>query len=91
MESLPHHDCPCWRLTEPLAGNDTLPDNICLETTLGSVRAVIRDGVLPEGKRWPACAFGDDPLGPLTVQLDSAAYRHIPHITDQYITNVFEF
>jgi hypothetical protein len=67
MGTLPHHNCPCWRLTEPLSGDDTLPDHICPETMRGTVHTAIRDGVLPECKWWPARAASDEPLGPLTV------------------------
>jgi hypothetical protein len=53
MDTLPHHDCDCWRITEPLTGDASLPDHICYETEIGSVRAAMRDGVLPEAKWWP--------------------------------------
>ena len=54
MESLPGHDCPCWRLTEPLL-DEPLPDHVCVETMIGTLAAAERDGLLPPplDDRWP--------------------------------------
>jgi hypothetical protein len=54
MDTLAPHDCPCWRLVEPLV-DEPLPDHVCLETMIGTITSAERDGILPppEDDRWP--------------------------------------
>src|SRR5918997_528613 len=48
----PEHRCVCWRLAEPFV-EDELPDHVCLETMVASIRSAIRDKLVPPADWWP--------------------------------------
>ena len=58
--AIPPVDCPCWRLTEPLAG-EPLPDHVCHNTMAATVyhRDSPAGAELTPDIAWPVAYIGD--------------------------------
>jgi hypothetical protein len=59
-DAIPPVDCPCWRLTEPLAG-EPLPDHVCHNTMAATVyhRDAPAGAELTADIAWPVAYVGD--------------------------------
>ena len=49
--------CPCTVLVEPFV-DDPLPNHVCYETMIATVRTATRDGILPVSEHWPVSFQG---------------------------------